>query len=339
MIGHQKQLNLLETARAGGRMGHAYIFSGPEKIGKKTIALEWVSRIIGAPLRQNPAHPDFLFLAPLVDPKTGKIAQEITVDQIRGLIAKIALKPVMGKYKAAIIDRAELMNNEAQNCLLKTLEEPSGGAILILIASDAVRLFDTVRSRCQKVKFDFLPESQMKELLQEWREKNKSAGGKANDEEMVKLAAGRPGRLVDFLENKDEMEKWRATVEEFARIAAGELPEKFAYAKKITDAENPEMNLNEIIEIWQYHFRNRLLQSLKGQDPAWVRPTQEIQRGSDPRDSRQDWFVFLKLKERESGQEPEKIAAILKKIQTLDFELRATNAHPRLSIENFFLDL
>jgi DNA polymerase-3 subunit delta' len=337
MVGHQKQLDFLEAARANGRMGHAYIFSGPEKIGKKTVAVEWVSRVVGMPLRQTSAHPDFLFLSSLFDSKTGKTAREITVDQIRGLIAKLALKPVRGKYKTAIIDRAELMNGEAQNCLLKTLEEPPGDAILILVASDATRLFETVRSRCQTVKFDFLPKSQMEELFRDWREKNKLGAAKIEDKEIIKLAAGRPGRLIDFLENKDEMEKWRAAAEEFARIAAGELPEKFAYAKKITDAENPEMDLNEIIEIWQYHFRNLLLELLKTTPVSGFERVGSFfeQKGSDPFRE----FELGKSKEKASGYSPVKIAAILKKIQTLDFELRATNASPRLSVENFLLGL
>jgi len=348
VLGHQKQFESLEAARIAGRMGHAYIFSGPDKIGKKAFALEWISRIFDFSVKEKSALPDFLFLAPLVDPKTEKRAQEITVDQIRGLISKLSLSPVSGRYKVAIIDEAHLMNSEAQNCLLKTLEEPSGAALLILVASNAERLLETVRSRCQILRFNFLPENQMRQLCRQWRAENKIAMSDERANEIVELSFGRPGRMVDFLKNLDLAQKWQKAAKEFTRIVASELPEKFAYAKKITDSENSEMDLGEIVEIWQSHFRNKLLESLKSENSAWVGPTQSAQakilRGSDPRNPREEesaQFVFSKLKDKEKNDDqlPEKFAGILKKIQTLDFELRATNAHPRLTIENFLLDI
>jgi DNA polymerase-3 subunit delta' len=287
-------------------------------------------------------------VAPLVDPpptgvarpkggKTNKVAQEITVDQIRGLIGKLSLTPGRGLHKAAIIDEAQLMNGEAQNCLLKTLEEPPGSALIILIAQNADRLMETVRSRAEILQFNFVSEKEMEILARDCAAKNDLKLNEAELKEVVKLSFGRPGRLVDFLTSPDQMKKWLAFAKEFAQIITAELPEKFAYAKKITDKENSEIDLNEIMEIWQFHFRNLLLESLKtmsASDSKRVRPFLE-QKGSNSFRE----FEFSKLKEKAGDNSPEKISDILKKIHELSVILLTTNASPRLAIENFMLDL
>lgn len=324
IVGHLKQLRYLQAVKDGGLSSHAWIFSGPDKVGKKTVALEWASEILGFSAGEKTAHPDFLFTAPLVDGKTGKSAGEITVAQIRELIAKMALAPA-GRCKIAIIDSAHLMNAEAQNCLLKTLEEPPGMSLMILIAENDRRLFETVRSRCQIVRFNFLPQSEMEALAEKLAGEigSRIAGGETK--EIAEMSFGRPGRLVDFLKNPEELKKWRVAEKEFAGVISGDLAQKFAYAKKITDEEKEKMKeadaritLNEILEIWQNHFRRLLLEALN--DPQRVQP---LLKGSDP-------FKNFGA---------QKIAGTLKKIQTLDFELRTTNAHPRLAIENFFLEI
>jgi len=322
IVGHQKQFQFLEAAREGGRLSHAHIFSGPAKIGKKRFALDWLSQILGAALGEGTAYADFSFVAPLVDQKTGKLAEEITVDQIRGLIKKLSLTAAMGTYKAAIIDDAELMNGEAQNCLLKTLEEPPGDALIILITRNSQRLLETIRSRAEILQFNFATDKEMGKFVKVYIAENNIKIDEAEISEIVKLSFGRPGRLADFLRDPVGLKKWQAAAKEFAQIIAAELPEKFAYAKKITDSENPEMNLNEIMEIWQFHFRNLLLERL---NVAGVQPPQindDKMRGLDPRKA-----------------VPEKISGILKKIHELSVVLQTTNANPRLAVESFMLDL
>ena len=361
-VGHSKQLQSLEAAKDNGRLGHAYIFSGPSKAGKKTAALEWLSRILGTSLAEGAAHPDFLFVKPLIDSKTGKTAGEITVNQIRGLINKLSFKPALGPYKAAVVDNAELMNGEAQNCLLKTLEEPPGNAIIVLVTQNSQRLLETIRSRCQTVQFNFVPEKEMEIMAKDLILKSGDKIDETLAGEIVELSFGRPGRLAEFIANPEQLKKWRANAKEFAKIINAELPEKFAYAKKITDIENEDANLDEIMEIWQFHFRKLMLETLnktENGDVAWVGPTQKNPlRGSDPReettakaagarllrDSQESCscqasapFVFGKTKE--NPYTLEKIAAILKKIHDLNVTLTATNANPKLAIENFMLDI
>jgi len=305
IVGHQKQLQFLQTAQNSGRLSHAYIFSGPEKIGKKTAALEWLSRVFQTPLNERIAHPDFFFVAPLTDEKTGAVSQEITVGQIRELIRKLALRPSLGKYKAAIIDEAQLMNDHAQNCLLKTLEEPPGDALIILVASDSRRLFETICSRAEILQFNFVPRKEIADFAKNYVS---SRGIKLSEpllNEAIDLAFGRPGRAVDFINNPEQIKKRRQIEREFTLVVKSELPERFTYAKKI--AESQDNGFNEVIEIWQNYFRNLMLQSLNKTD-------------SDSSPAR-------------------KIANTLKKIHDLSVILQTTNASPRLAIENFMLEL
>ncbi len=312
IIGHQKQLEILQAARQNGRLSHAYILSGPSKIGKKTVALEWLSEILGARLSASAAHPDFAFVAPLTDPKTGKLASEITVAQIRNLIWKLSLTPAVAPVKAALIDDAHLMNAEAQNALLKTLEEPPGSAVIVLVAQNSNRLLETIRSRCQILQFNFVSPKEMAGFP--------DLKGSEGSAEIIRLSFGRPGRMVEFAADSDQLKAWQEKTEEFSRVISAGMSERFAYAAKVADSRD----LDELLEIWQSHFRDKMLVALNGKkEPAPPESTQ---------------FVFSKLKNASSAS-PQKIALILEKIHELGMVLQTTNASSRLAIEYFMLDL
>jgi DNA polymerase-3 subunit delta' len=323
IAGHQKQIQFLEATRTSGRMGHAFIFGGPNKTGKKAVALEWLAQILGAKLSEGSAHPDFLFVGPLTDPKTGKIAGEITVDQVRGLIRKLYLKPSIGKYKAALIDEAQAMNAEAQNALLKTLEEPPGDALMILVTPDPRRLLATIRSRCQSLRFNFVAQKDLEILAKDLVSINGNKLGEELISEAVKISFGRPGRLAGFIAEPERIKKWQAKEKEFARVIKSDLPEKFIYSAKIIENEN----ISETLEIWQAYFRNLMLDLLADKKELAVSPG----LSQKPR------FEFSKIKE--NPLTPEKISAILKKIHALTVILQTTNASPKLAIESFMMDI
>lgn len=142
ILGHKKQLEFLSSAISKGKLAHAYIFAGPESVGKRTIALKLAQSIL-ATEGQN-FHPDLLEI-------NGQ--EGIKIEQIRELVYKLSLKPYMAKYKVAIIDAAENMTAEAANALLKCLEEPKPGTILILVTANPNRLPKTIISRTQKITF------------------------------------------------------------------------------------------------------------------------------------------------------------------------------------------
>jgi len=319
VIGHQKQLDFLYQATLGGRLSHAYIFSGPSKVGKKTVALEWLSHCFSTNLREGRAHPDFSFVAPLADPKTGILNKEIEIGQIRKLIEKLQLKPSSAPFKAAIIDQAHLMNIEAQNALLKTLEEPLGYAVIILIADNATRLLPTIVSRSVVMKFHFVAKPQMEKLA---KVKNLAAD-ESRLKLMLDLSLGRPGRLIDFGANAGELDDWLAKLREFERAVSAGASDRFAYIKKVTDDKSGE-DVNELLELWQYYFRQKMLGALAPAEAS------KKQAADSP-------FVFTKNLQKKDPLE--KIAANLEKINDLIMLLSYANINVRLALENLMLEI
>jgi len=148
---HQAQMNRLDQAIEQQRLPHAILLSGPVGIGKRHLAdclihSVLIKHAISAnfePLLAAGTHPDVRIVSLLSDKK------QIGVDQIRDLSAGLALTPQISNIKIAVIPTAELMNRHAANALLKTLEEPSGNTLIILISHNPGSLPQTIRSRCQ----------------------------------------------------------------------------------------------------------------------------------------------------------------------------------------------
>jgi len=163
-FGHKKQWDFFKRKLELNQLSHAYLFVGQEKIGKKIFAKELI-KFIGCQARKGGAiespcqkcfsckivekevSPDFRIITKKPD-KT-----EIEISQIREIQEFLKYKPYYDNFKAVIIDNAERMNSAAQSCFLKTLEEPAGKTLLILITSKPDMLLPTIISRCQVVRF------------------------------------------------------------------------------------------------------------------------------------------------------------------------------------------
>jgi len=178
-----------------GRMPHALLLTGPQGLGKGAFARLLSQSILcetpGADgiacgrcrrcdLYLAGTHADVRFITLAED------SNQITIDQIRELIAFMGLTSQQGGYKIVVIDPADHMNNAAANALLKSLEEPPPASLLILIASRPVRLPATIRSRCQQLPFQLPPEEQAMDWL-------RGQDGFTSDESLsLKLAQGAP---------------------------------------------------------------------------------------------------------------------------------------------------
>jgi DNA polymerase III subunit delta' len=166
--GHENLVSDFQRVVRRGRLGHAYLFVGPEGVGKKQFATELAKAILcEAPeaaervqaCDQCPAcaqievgtHPDFQSVG-LPEDK-----HEFPIEIMQDLIGHLALKPARGKHRVAIIDDVDDLNEEAANCFLKTLEEPPPRSLLILIGTSPDRQFATIVSRCQVIRFPGLP--------------------------------------------------------------------------------------------------------------------------------------------------------------------------------------
>lgn len=159
IYGHSRQIDMLRQTLARGRVAHSYLFSGPDAVGKKTLALAFAAALACRDLTAGDAcgacgscrkmmsgqHPDFHLLATQ--------AQFIRIDAIRGIQEQMTFKPLEGRRRIFILDEADRMNEQAANALLKTLEEPSADNILILVTARPYWLPQTILSRCRHVRF------------------------------------------------------------------------------------------------------------------------------------------------------------------------------------------
>jgi DNA polymerase-3 subunit delta' len=175
--GHRRLLELLAGAAVRGSLAPSLMFVGPEGVGKRTAALALAQLLNCAERLDQDAfcdacgacractriargvHPDVL----LVEPgETGAIK----VDQARDAIERSAYRPFEGKRRVVIVDDADAMVEEAQNAMLKTLEEPPGASAFVLVSSRPDLLLPTVRSRCQLLRFGRLAPADVAALLQ-----------------------------------------------------------------------------------------------------------------------------------------------------------------------------
>jgi len=170
--GHDRTLDLVGHALRQGRLGQAYLFAGPEGVGKKRAARDIAQTLLCMEkpdrgcdtcescrkVKAN-THPDCVMVTLAPDKK------EISIDQVRELKRRLGLRALYGGKKIALIDDAHLLNPAAQSALLKLLEEPPGSALLILIATNPSLLSRPLLSRCQQVRFAPLPLGLVEEIL------------------------------------------------------------------------------------------------------------------------------------------------------------------------------
>ncbi len=179
ILGQDLPKQILSKALENGNVAHAYLFYGPQGIGKRLIALQFAKALNCTESGPQSAcndctschkisrglHPDIFIVEPVKSTPTARESL-IKIDPIRELQRKLSYLPYEGRYKVAIIDGAESMNLQAANTFLKTLEEPPGKTIIILIASNPNQMLPTINSRCQAIKFHPLTTNQVKDVLQ-----------------------------------------------------------------------------------------------------------------------------------------------------------------------------
>ena len=208
----------------------SYIFAGPEMIGKKTYALELAHDIAG---------PEDIFLMSTSD-----------VDTVRSLKAFLSLTPLGSIYKVAVIDHADHLTEEAQNALLKMLEEPNKSSICVLIASSPDTLLPTIRSRCQQF---FFP-AHGKKVYDVFFAMTKLS--KTQQDFLYEFSNGSIGLLYDL-----DYKKIKAYAEEFMALSKADINGRFTIAQTLAADES----LSQKIIFWMLYLRTKkLYRSLHG---------------------------------------------------------------------------
>lgn len=300
IIGHKKQWHFLKKSADSGKLPHALLFSGEEKIGKKFVATELAKFLnCDSPKKpcmkckscldiENRTSLDFSILIPE--------KEEIKIFQIRDLIKKLSLRSNSGSYKIAILDEAHLMNTQAQNCFLKLLEEPKGKTLLILITNYPETLLKTISSRVQKIKFYSIEKAEIeKYFIEKGIEKEKA-------EKISILSMGKPGLALDFFYNPEKIKERETIISEFKKTINSDFYYRFNYVKKIL--EENKINLKDLMEIWTIYFRDTLISSLS-KDKAKAK----------------------------------KVKNSLELIERTSFLIFTTNINPKFAIENLLINI
>ncbi|GEM_PF-6018465 len=200
VIGHAKAKEKLIRAFKSGRLAHAYIFYGPAGCGKRVFAKEFIKYINCSKRRQDSCgacptckgleaknHPDLAVIEP--------VKAVIKIEQIRAAKDLVGLKAAQCEYRTVLINDADKMNMQASDALLKLIEEPVAGTLLILIASNIHAISDTIRSRCQRIDFRGLSAEDTLAVL-----KRKGLEGPQLDF-LARSSEGCPGKAVNFAED------------------------------------------------------------------------------------------------------------------------------------------
>jgi len=241
ILGHQKQWDILRKLAKAKKLPHALLFSGPEKLGKKKVAFRFVSLLFHKDIERT-AHPDFVFIEPN--------QREIQISQIRGLAKELSLKNFSAPLKAAVLDRAHLMNEQAQNCLLKTLEEPKTEAVIILVSEHPKLLLPTIVSRCQTIRFYPLGEKEIENYL--------ISKGASPDKakEISRISLGQPGFALDLFFGRSGVNSHQKAVSDLIEIFRKPLAFRFQYIKKLSEEPLPALKL------WLRYLRSLLILQL-----------------------------------------------------------------------------
>ncbi len=268
MLGHEWAVELLRGHLARQRTRHAYLFTGPQGVGRRTLAIRLAQALncsqpvaAGLPCGECRActfiermqHPDLL----VVQSEEG--SNTLKVEQIRALQRSLSLAPYEASHKIALLLRFEEANPSAANALLKTLEEPPPQVIMLLTASDSEALLPTIVSRCEVIRLRPLPLDQVSAGLQTcW-------GLPAQEAQLLAhIAGGRPGYAIGLSLNPELLEQRRNQLEDHQKLLAATRIERFAYAEELT---KNRAALQSTLQTWLTFWRDVMLRAAGSSTP------------------------------------------------------------------------
>ncbi len=214
IIGNDEIQNLLKQAIKNNRTSHSYLFVGTEGIGKKQIAKEFAKALLclnndkycntckSCIEFDDNNNPDFVILEP--------DENSIKIEQIREIQRKVVEKPIISNQKVYIIDNSDKMTTEAQNCLLKTLEEPPKYITIILIGTNENAFLSTIKSRCTILRFKDIPQHKIEEYLDTQQIYFK-------DKRILKACGGSIGKALKIKDRQEEYESIHEFIENLAQ--------------------------------------------------------------------------------------------------------------------------
>lgn len=262
VIGQKKILSILNKSVIENRISHTYIFSGPSGIGKKTVANIFAAMLLceniitdneipktcekcnSCKMLKSENNADFL----VVEIKPDDLS--IKIEETRKIISDISIRPMYSKRKVYIINDAEMMTPQAQNCMLKVLENPPSYAVIILTTSNYGALLETVRSRAVRIEFENNDSADISNIL-----KNELKDKKGS-EFIVSYSAGNIGTAIKLANSEEFIQIREDSFEILEKLKNKELIdvyESFLFFK------NNKKEINSILDIMVLYYRDLLV--------------------------------------------------------------------------------
>jgi DNA polymerase III subunit delta' len=270
LIGHDLAERTMLVAQQSGKLHHAWLLTGPRGIGKATLAWRFArfmlagqaGGLFGAPdsldvsadapgrtLIDARSHPDLFHLRRTMNQDTGRMRNEIVIDDVRGLGEFMHMTPAMGDWRVAIIDSADEMNRNAANAVLKILEEPPPNAVLLIVAHAPGRLLPTIRSRCRRLALQPLADKTVIGLLGDY------APNTSDDERaaLARLAEGSIGRALE-LASAGSLALYREMIDVLSTLPELDMPRLHGFAERFArrgeEANADWRSLNYLFDGW-----------------------------------------------------------------------------------------
>ncbi len=258
-IGNRAAITLLNGAIKQQRVSHAYLFTGPNRVGKRTLAIDFARALncnaqdMAAPgwsdlqpdppcgqcsacdriVRSNFADVQIITSATQTskdsNPQAAQRRTMIGIDLIKDLQSDAILEPYEGRVKVFIIDEANRMSQDAANALLKTLEEPPSSVHIILIAPSADSVPETIASRCHLVRLRSVPPETIADALIERHDVPQ-----AEAQTLAKMSMGAPGWAIAALNDPSLIDARKQSASRIIDIIRADLPDRFDYAFEMT---------------------------------------------------------------------------------------------------------
>ncbi len=261
-------IDALTRALKAGQVHHAWLFQGPDGVGKELTALG-LAQAMTCPVKPNVGcgtcascqkiakrnHPDVTWVMPEEEfvsrglaarsDFAGTPSRDIRIEQIRKLQERLAFRALEAPYKLALIVTAHAMNPPAQNALLKTLEEPPKDTILVLISSATDKLLPTIRSRCAKASFGPLSPQFIAQHLMA-----KKKVEPALAEQIAAMSAGSLSRALEL--NPKALAHRKELIEQFEALVPGDARGWLALAETMGADRQTAEDALEILQTWNH---------------------------------------------------------------------------------------
>jgi DNA polymerase III subunit delta' len=266
VLGQERAVSAISSTLGSGQVAHAWLLVGPSGVGKELCATGLAQALVceDQPMKGCGAcaacrrvdhgnHPDVTFVRTedeLV--RRGVLgrsdldhvpSRDLKVEQVRGLQERLAYRPLEAKWKVAILTPADALNHQAQNALLKTLEEPPRDTVLVLVTSAPDRLLPTIRSRCARVQFAPLPQAVIADRLA--KDKKLSP---AEAQVLARMAQGSLARA--FALDAGTGKKRKETIEQFCALDPRDARGWLQLAEALAEDRPTAEAALEVLNVW-----------------------------------------------------------------------------------------